>query len=234
MATTVQRFSIVRGKVLRATALTDLGAIYALADAPTCEVVVTDGVISAALSAEIEGGEDIRDRNWNGAICVADRSPDQFVRFTVELTFCNVDPALHGLLTGSAVELDADSEIVGFRTAEGTLETNVGLEMWSGVAGVTGVYGYTLLPWVSGGHVGDMTLQNGRADFVVTGSYTRSGAQWGVGPYDVVKDGLDADSPLAVAMQDDEHHLLRYTAVAPPANAESCMTLEEAGGTRPV
>lgn len=231
-----QCFNVVRGKVLRATALDDCCSV-AVDSPPACEVVVTDGLISVALTAEVEAGETIRDRNWAGNLCVVDRSPDQFLYWNVEITFCQVDPALISLLTGLPLELDDGGDAVGFRTREGGSLNNVALEMWSGTtptdcAGAGATYGYTLLPCVSGGRMGDFTLENGRADFVVSGAFTKSGEGWGVGPYDVI-DVAGNPSPLQTAIQSGEHHMLRRTTVAPPAADCTCYSLEEAGGTRP-
>lgn len=236
MAVPSQCFNVVRGKVLRATALDDCCSV-AVDSPPACEVVVTDGLISVALTAEIEAGETIRDRNWAGNLCVVDRSPDQFLYWNVEITFCSVDPALISLLTGLPLELDDGGDAVGFRTREGGTTNNVAIEMWSGTtptdcAGAGATYGYTLLPCVSGSRMGDFTIENGRADFVVSGGYTKSGEGWGVGPYDAIDVG-GTPSPLETAIQQGEHHLLRRTTVAPPASDCTCSSIEEAGGTRP-
>lgn len=238
MAVPAQCFNIVRGKVMRVTSLDECCSIHQ-GSPPACEVAVTDGLISAALTAEVEEGEEIRDRNWTGALCVVDRSPDEFVRWGVEITFCGVDPAIITLLTGNPVELDDAGDLVGFRTAQGTLNNRIAVELWSGISptdcGPEAVpkFGYTLLPCLVGGRMGDLTIENARADFVVSGMFTQSGSGWASGPYDVVTvSGVPA--PLEVPIQAGEHHLLRLTDVPPPAADCGCMTLEEAGGTRPV
>jgi hypothetical protein len=239
MATVSKCLTIVRGRTLRVTALDECGRVYSEAGTPpACEVVVTDGIVSVAVNGEYEAGDDIRDKNWAGVIAVEDRSLDQFVRYSLTATFLKVDPALVSLITGLPVELDADSEIAGFRTRAGVTAGNVAIEFWTGVSpidcGALDVpYGYTLFPWVRGGRLGNLTIQNGRADFVIEGMFSGGGGGWGVGPYDVVLDGLDAPAPLAVAMAAEDHHLFRETRVAPPAAACTCYSLTEAGGTRP-
>jgi hypothetical protein len=239
MPVATQCFNIVRGKVMRVTALDECCSIH-VGSPPACEVAVSDGLISVAMTAEIEAGEEIRDRNWAGALCVVDRSPDEFVRWTLEFTFCQVDPSMVTLLTGAPVELGGVGglEAVGFRSRQGRIETKAAVELWSGTSpvecgpGETPSYGYTLLPCVVGGAIGDLTIENGRADFTVSGAFTQGGGGWGVGPYDVISTG-GLPSPLADPMQTDEHHLLRLTDVAPPEAACECLSLEEAGGTRP-
>lgn len=233
MAVPATCFNIVRGKVMRVTALDDCGSPYE-SSPPACEVAVTDGLISVAMTANIEAGEEIRDRNWAGALCVVDRSPDLFIRWDLEITFCQIDPTVASLLTGAPLEMDGLTA-VGFRTVEGASLQNVAIELWTGVTPVdcgdgNPVIGYTLFPFVTGGRIGDMTIQNGRADFVVGGAGTKSGSGWGVGPYDVIDDPA---APLTVAIQSDEHHLLRTTTVPAPEAGCGCETLEEAGGTRP-
>lgn len=239
MPTPAQCFNVVRGRSMRVTALDDCCAVN-IDSPPAVEVVVTEGLISVALTAEIEAGESIRDRNWAGALCVVDRSPDQFLYWNVEITMCGVEPAVISLLTGSPLELDQAGDLVGFRTAEGGSIANAAIELWSGTTptncapGVGADYGYTLLPCVSGGRMGDFTIQNGRADIVLSGAFTKSGEGWGSGPYDVIDaDGLGTPGPLETAIQQGEHHLLRKTNIAPPAAVCEGMTLEEAGGTRP-
>lgn len=230
-------YNIVRGKVMRVTSLDECGAIY-VGSPPACEVVVTDGLISAGLTSEIETGEEIRDRNWAGVMCVTDKQPDELIRVTAEITFCQVDPSLVSLMTGSAVELDDDNNVVGFRAETGPITAKLAMELWSGTSpvncgpGAEQSYGYTLLPFLTGGNVGDITIENGRADFVVTGLFTQNGGSWGVGPYDVVTVGGNP-SPLEVAMSTTQPYLMRLTDVAPPEAACECLSLEEAGGTRP-
>ena len=234
MTVTSNCFNIVRGRVMRVTLLDDCCSVYEDSP-PACEVAVTDGLISVAMTANVEPGEEIRDRNWAGDLCTSDVSPDIFIRWDLEWTFCRVDPIIASLLTGAALELDG-TDVVGFRSAEGALTQNVAIEMWTGTTPVecgpdaTPTLGYFLLPCVSGGRFGDLTIQNGRADFVITGGKSKSGAGWGVGPYDVIGDPA---GPLDVAIQEGQHHLLRTTITPPPSADCDCMTLEEAGGTRP-
>jgi hypothetical protein len=249
MSVPTKCFNIVRGRTIRVTSLDECCAVWPdELTAPEAEVAVTDGLISVALTAQIETGEEINDRNWSGALCLTDRSPDEFVRWNLEVTFCNVDPSVISIMSGAPVELDNSTppNVVGFRTREGAVSSRFALEAWTGVSaaaadcgpGVDPSYGYTLLPCVIAGRMGDLTLENGRADFVITGAFTQSGAGWGAGPYDVVMAGAapGAAAPLPVPMASGEHHLLRLTTVPPPEPPDPCeaMTLEEAGGTRPV
>lgn len=215
-------FPIIRGKRLRATLLNDDGT--PVASATPAAVVVTSGFITVSLSPVVESGDTFRKKNANGDFCVNERSPDQWSNDDVELTLCDVDPELVTLLTGQPLELDADSEPVGFRQREGSEERKVALEVWTGTGSGRSDYGYLLLPRVTGAQIGGLTIENGAADVTVKG-YTESGQGWGVGPHDVVPDGTGAASPLGTAIVEGEHRLLRTTTIAPPAVTDGAVAM---------
>jgi hypothetical protein len=106
------------------------------------------------------------------------------------------------------------------------------LELWAGSPGADvcsdpnaqGSFGYLLFPFIKGGIVGDFTIENGAATFTVSGSTTRDGNGWGVGPYDVLLDGATA-APLPTPLDGSDHMLMVVTTVAPP---------EAECGTRPL
>ena len=45
-----------------------------------------------------------------------------------------------------------------------------------------GSFGYTLLPFIGGGVLGDFTIENGAVTFVLQNAATKDGTGWGVGP----------------------------------------------------
>jgi len=215
-------FTVVRGKRLRITRLDECG--NAPAAATEDSLVVSSGFITVGLSAVVEEGTDITQLNANGDLCVNDRSRDQFRRWDLEMEFCEVDPSILEMLTNVTLEEDWNSDVVGFRQPEGTTVDSFALEVWTGipgsdcVPGEASAYGYMLLPFVIGGSLGDITIENGNSTFTTMG-HTKSGGGWGVGPYDVVPtDALDPPTagPLDLAIASGEHMLLRTTTVAPP------------------
>lgn len=221
MATTC--FKIVRGKRARITRLDECGnpPDYGTPNS----AVVTDGFISVGLTSVVETGDEITQKNANGDLCVNDKSRDQFKRWDLAISFCEVNPSLAEMVSNAILEEDWNGDVVGIRVPEGAALESFGLELWTGVPGsdcVPGeptVYGYMLLPFVIPGVLGNMTVQNGVTTFDVRG-HTRGSGGWGVGPYDVVStDGAGGSGPLAVPMGSDEHHLLRTTTIAPPAAA---------------
>jgi hypothetical protein len=160
-------------------------------------------------------------------VCISDTPAPKFTGYSVDITFCQVDPQLYTLLTGNPIVFAADGTTpVGFDINTGIDLTTQGfaLELWSTVpsaACVGGVqsYGYILLPFLQGGIVGDYTIENAAVTFTITGATTKDGNAWGVGPYNVVKNVSNVDSPLNVALSTKNHTHLEQTTVAPPAAA---------------
>lgn len=220
-----RRFPMVRGRVMRVTRLDGCGRVQPSA----CSSLVSDGFVSIELTANISEGDAISVVNASGRTCVSDPAVPQFDGYGVQVTFCQVDPEIYAIMTGQAVVFDGDGDAVGFRVSSDVDVTLSGfaLEVWSNVPteacasdAATGTYGYTLLPFVSGGVVGDFTIENGAVTFVVQNAATKNGSGWEEGPYDVVLDGSDALSPLLVAIGTTDHLHVQLTEVAPPESSD--------------
>jgi hypothetical protein len=218
----VSCYTVVRGKRMRVTRLDECGNVP---ESPANQHVVTSGFVTVGLTAVIEEGDDHILKNANGDLVVNDRSRNQFKRWDVAAEFAEVDPALLSLMTNARLEEDFDANVVGVRQPEGGTIDSFALEVWTGVPGTDCVpdepsnYGYLLLPFVVGGPLGDISIQNGAATFSVS-SFTRGAGGWGVGPYDVVAADVDnTPGPLAVEMGSDEHLLMRLTTIEPPEAA---------------
>lgn len=204
--------SLVRGTNARITQLDDCGEIGTA-------FVVTDGWIEASVTAEYESGDEFIQKNANGDLCINERSPDALKRLSVDINWCVEDPDIISLVTGADLELDTP-DTVGFRRKTGTNESAFALEIWlkkaGGACGPTGqCYGYYLLPFLTGGTLGDLAFGNQVITFSTT-AYTQANAGWGVGPWNVI--GSPA-APLDVAIAADQIELLRSTCVAPPVSA---------------
>jgi hypothetical protein len=188
--------------------------------------------------------------NANGDVCV-DKPKAPFLRwYEVSIEFCGVDPELFNIVSGDPLILD-DSlvpEAVGWCTLPDANEaTNFALEFWTGTEGEgcdgeDVVYGYGLLPRIVQGMIGDVTIQNGVVTFTVTG-ITRSGNQWGTGPYNVIINQTGANAgfpgPLLEAVNTRAHQCFQWTTLAPPDPACGCQDLSPvlevtpSGGTAP-
>jgi len=199
-------------------------------------MVVTDGFVSVALTANVTAPEEIVVQNANGQTCVRDPGCPEFNGYGVEITFCDVTPCLFSLLTGQPAVLNHAGDVVGFRMNS---DTNVcgmesrgfALEVWMGVPGVAclgeeGAFGYLLLPCLQAGVVGDFTIENAAITFTVTGASTKDGNGWGVGPYtDVVTDDTGAPAALPDPLDANDHLYVAFTTQQPPPPTDGCAEL---------
>lgn len=217
-------FTPILGKIIRVTELDDCGVVP---DPTTADsAVVTDGFISVTLSAEVDDGAEIITKTASGALCVNEKLPNNFKRFTAEIQFCAVNPSLLAFMTNAEEYADFAANIAGFTVPEGVINKKFALELWTGLTGAacsTGATydgGYVLLPFVNAGILGDIEINGENAiSFSMTGAYTRGGNNWGVGPYNVIyDDGTPAvPSPLPTALDVLDHLLLIETTFPPPA-----------------
>jgi hypothetical protein len=226
-----QKFPMVRGRVMRATRLDGCGERIE----STCSAIVSDGFVSVELTANITTSDAIEVTNAAGRVCVSDPSVSSLTNYGVQITFCQVDPELYAMLTGQSVVMDGatPANAVGFRVSSDVEAADSGfaLEVWSNVPSIAcsgeggeGTFGYLLLPFVSGGVLGDFTIENGAVTFVLTNAATKGGSGWGVGPYNVVLDDV-TPSPLLTAIGDSDHLHVQLTEVAPPA-AGDCIAYD--------
>lgn len=215
------RFSLVRGRALRATRLNGCGAVVLGPDS----VVTTDGFISVGLTANTEEGETISVTNAAGKICILDEPTPKFTGYSITVAFCGVDPELFALMTGQPVVLNAaGDEVVGFAIDDDISldDSGFALELWSNVpvaacdATGSASYGYMLLPFIKGGVLGDFSVENGAVNFTLSGATTKTGNEWGVGPYDVVRDETGVPGPLNAAIPTTRHLHTEVTTVPPP------------------
>jgi hypothetical protein len=206
-----------------------------------CSTVVTDGIISIEMTKEYEDREEFFVKNGDGTFCVRETNPPILKWINLVLTFCNVDPELVNIMTSEPLVLDdaPSPRATGYSTQEGSAaQASFALEGWTRLASVSngpactgGVeYGYTLFPWVVEGTVGDITYENGAANFIVN-ARTRGGSGWGLGPYMVdLSDAtatLNNQIPLLTPITSIQHNRMFLTRLAPPASACGCQVLAD-------
>jgi len=228
-------FPLVRGRTMRVTKV-DGCCAPAYGDD---NMVVTDGFVSVALTANITEPEEIVVTNANGQTCVRDPGCPEFNGYGVELTFCDVSPCLFSIVTGQPVVTNAAGDAVGFRMNSDVSICGQGfaLEVWMGVPGVAcsgegGAYGYLLLPCLQSGVIGDFTIENAAVTFTVTGASTKDGNGWGTGPYQVVEDDANQPAYLPDPLDANDHLYVSFTEIAPPDPTDGCAPLvPPSGGT---
>lgn len=203
-----------------------------------CSTVVSDGIISVEMTKEYEDREEFFVKNGDGVFCVRETNPPILKWINLVLTFCNVDPELVNIMSAEPLYMDdaASPVAIGYSTTEGSAaNANFALEGWTRLANNGGVpctggveYGYTLFPWVVEGTIGDVTYENGAANFVLN-ARTKSGGAWGLGPYFVDYSDNPAGSTTPVRLltpiTSTQHHRMFITRLAPPTATCGCTTL---------
>lgn len=220
----------IRGRRYRVTRLDACGLPVYGDDAQA----VTKGVVTAAFTANTTETEEIRVENSGGETCVYEPGTVSLEGHSGEITLCGMDPQFFNIITGMPVVYDINGVAVGVDvdTAVDLNDFAFGLEIWTGVAsedacGEVGetAYGYILLPYMKGGVLGDITVENGAINFVITGATSRRGGQWGRGPYDVVVNEGQVAGPLLQPLSTTSTMRLMLTNVAPPADTQGSRPL---------
>jgi hypothetical protein len=203
-----------------------------------CSTVVSDGIISVAMTNEYEARQEFFVKNGNGDFCVQQTNPPILKWINLVLTFCNVDPELVGIMTAEPLVLnDAASPVAtGFNTSVGSAaNSNFALEGWTRLSNNGNVpctggveYGYTLFPYIIEGTVGDITYENNTVSFIVN-ARTSANSAWGTGPYMVDYSdnpvGSTTRIPLLTPILANQHKRMFLTRLAPPAATCGCTTL---------
>lgn len=218
---------------VRVTRLDGCGAVVT----GSCSQVVTDGIISIEMTKNYEDREEFFVKNADGRFCVRETNPPILKWIDLVFTFCNVDPDIVNIMAAEPLYTsdDAAATKIGWSTTEGSASNvNFAFEGWTrlsglGIACTGGVeYGYTLFPWVVEGTIGDMTLENGVANFTVN-ARTHGDSLWGVGPYNVdLSDALGTLNdpiPMLTPILSTQHHRMFVSRLAPPAASCGCASV---------
>lgn len=196
-----------------------------------CSTVVSEAFVSVAMTDNIEPPDEFKSKNAQGIYCFPPvRTRPLLNWIEVEMVFCQVDPEMFELITGSPLVLDADGNAVGFGTDNDTYATGrFALEVWTNLGGSAACvdgerYGYLLLPCMKEGTFGDLTIENGLINFTVN-AVTNGFNDWGVGPYDVVLDGAGLPSPLLSPLPTQRQRQWMLTGLTPPVSSCGCQPL---------
>lgn len=229
MVETNKPYSLVRGKVMRVTQLDSCGA----KNLGPNSTVVTDGFVSVALAANNAAGVDIEVVNANGKTCIRDVPCPEFLGYDLTITLCGVNPELWNLFTGQPKVFDVVSLLAtGMRVNSDVnpCDNAFAIELWSNVpddacSGAAKTYGYLLLPFVTGGSLGDFSVENNALNFTINGARTKKLSQWGVGPYLPVAGAAGVPAALSTAINPGDHLHMQLTNIAPPTPSISSIPL---------
>lgn len=214
--------SAIRGKRLRVTRVNGAGSPV-IGDG---NMAASKGFVTVSYTTNTEEGEAVTSTNANGEICANEPGTPSFNGFGVEIEFCDVDFAIFELITGQELVLDEDGEIIGITesTSVSLADVSFALEVWTGgkisgnlPAGADGQFGYILTPFLSGGLIGDISIENAAITFTATGMATKNGAGWGSGPYAVELVGGEKQA-LRTPLKSNDHRRIQVTYVAPPSS----------------
>lgn len=224
--------SVVRAPAARVTRLGPCGEILD----GTCAFATTSSFVDITLTKTWQDRQDALQLNANGDICV-DKPKAPILRwYEVMVTFCNVDPELFNIVSAEPLVLNdaVTPEAIGWCTLpDSAAASNFALEFWTGTEdegcdGEDVVYGYGLLPRITQGVIGDVTINNGVVNFTVTG-ITRGRNQWGEGPYNVIlnETGPNAGLPanLLTPVNVNSHKCFFWTKLPPPEGLCGCQDL---------
>lgn len=218
---TTECYELVRGSVIRSTALTPCGDVdeallYAVSNSLS-KIDVTEVVESASNELIRADESDIRLRLVR---------PAESIRYKVDIRFIRCDPGVLNLMTGVPLVLNSAGNVAGFDRDTRVPAKSFALEVWSrlvdgacasvliesgfgeggfGMGGFGGSapyetgprWGYTLLPFLKGGTVSGFTFANGLVSFNLKGAQTRRGGSWGIGPWIIDESGLSPDTEVS-------------------------------------
>lgn len=230
-----RRFTAFNGRRMRATSVDACGRpLYG----PGAQVV-TSGFVSLEMAGEVREGTEIELVNAGGDLCLSERGADQLKWLTVAANFCEVDPDLVSLFQVNNTKIvDYLGNVIGFAESDTQdISRGVALEVWADVAGedlcdnpdAGQTWAYFLLPWVVGGTMGDLTIENAGLTTTIN-SRTRRNGKWGVGPYDVMDAALNTPGPMLLPVGPREHRRVFLTNVPPPEETTGAVGLSNPDG----
>lgn len=223
------------GTILRATQLDECGN-------PTGCYIVSKCIATVETTAElIEGTELGPDSlNMDGTACFVYRTCPTIKWENYTVTLNQVDPDLWNMATGATLYLNnvaPTPDVIGFtNTRNMPCDANWALELWLRDVGKVCAPGetpyiYWVAPWLMQGTPGDRTVGNNVINFVVSNAISGVPSPWGVGPYNVERDGVTGlPRPMltAIPVTPGDEGLSRQfqTTLAPPPPVCGCQELE--------
>lgn len=221
-------FRSIQGIALR---VSRLDACCSAVTGTACDFAVSESFVTLNITAEIEEPDEFIVKLANGKLCINETGCATLKRFNVEIEVCNADPDLFEIISGVATVVDFTGDVVGFEIDEDLGECNrFALEFWTKVVGdecvdpTTGAqqYLYWLLPCLSNGRIGDITIENGPLTWTLTAEALPS-STWGVGPYNVVPiNAENTPGPLLSPIGESTALRVQFTTIPPPTEFCGC------------
>jgi hypothetical protein len=198
----------------------------------SCSYAVTDGYTQVELTPNTTDGQQFQLINAAGNALVNQQAKTILNWIDYQIVMGVKDPELFFLMTGADIFLDYDGLAAGNTITTANYATGrFALEVWLKTSdevcgpGNLPYYQYILLPFTEDGKLTEsVTIANDLISFTFAGR-TRKGAQWGVGPYNVLLNSLLIPSPLNTPVDTDAHYLDLITQYPPPEPDCGCLAL---------
>src|SRR4051794_33523894 len=119
----------VQGAVLRVTRLNADGTLATGASA----CYVTEAFMRVSFTPEYESGDEVAEKNAQGAVCIAYKAPDTLKNVSIEVAICEPDPELTQLLAGGTL-LTTGGATMGYASPSVGVDSNpdgCAIEVWS-------------------------------------------------------------------------------------------------------
>lgn len=218
-------FPLIRGRRIRATKTDGCGNVLLGPDS----TIVSKGFANVTLTPNNTTTDAVQVPNADGENIIDEEAESKFSSYGVSIGFVRVEPELFSMFTGMPLVLDAaGTEAVGFDVDSEIDIDMIGaaLEAWSKVpAGRCDAlghqkWGYFLLPFMQGGTLGGITIENGAVSFTIENMVTKDHNDWGVGPYDVDRDAAGVPGPMNSPISETTHLRLIEVSLDPPEETD--------------
>jgi hypothetical protein len=154
----------VQGAVLRVTKLNADGTLVTGASGS----YVTEAFMRVSFTPEYEAGDEVAEKNAQGAVCIAYKAPDTLKNVSIEVAICEPDPELTQILVGGTL-LSASGKTVGYASPSVGVDANpngVAIEVWSyaitdGKRSAVNPFFRWVFPYVKVTPSGDRVIENG-------------------------------------------------------------------------
>lgn len=195
---------------------------------------VDDCWASVAMAPNVQAGTDIDFRAMSGQSCGFKRGCPSFRGFDITGSFFSASPEMIEMLTGNPVYEDYNGDAIGWDDCSVACTAGFALEVWQNIVGEEcptdgsdGLWFYWLLPWISNGVLGDITVGQEGVTFTLTGN-TRANGSWSLGPWDVqAQDAMNTPGPLLEVIGGDCHRRGFLTNISPPTADCSAILVPE-------
>ncbi|WJZ48518.1 major tail protein [Actinomycetia phage DSL-LC01] len=136
----------------------------------------TSGFMRLSFTPEYEEGDEITEKNANGAVCVTYKSPDTLKRITMEVALCEPDPELTQMMSGGLLLrknlgtfVAPNNKSIGWASpavGDDPSGYGVSIECWShaikeGKKAATLPYFHWVFPYCKLRQSGDRVIENG-------------------------------------------------------------------------